>query len=189
MESKCEIDECGTKRWHNSECQLHREDGPAIERVSGTKEWFRNGLFHREDGPAFEGSDGTKEWHRNDKLHREDGPAIEWSDGYKEWWIDGAKLTEEEFLKRTKKEEPKKEQEEENMSLKITKNVKMKDSSFIRSSHYNIDKKELTVQFKDNSVYMYFDVPEIVVKKWIGAKSVGQYFHKHIRGLQNIKAT
>jgi len=32
--------------------------------------------------------------------HREDGPAIEHADGYKSWWINGTKLTEEEFNNR-----------------------------------------------------------------------------------------
>jgi hypothetical protein len=140
MTSKCEIDEDGTKRWRNSERQVHREDGPAVEYADGWyKAWYRNGLFHREDGPACEWADGRKNWYRNGLFHREDGPAIihpsgpnEWfKDGAKiwlrngklhredgpaverlganEWYINGAKLTEEEFLKRTKKEEPKME--------------------------------------------------------------------------------
>ncbi len=33
------------------------------------------------------------------KLHREDGPAIEFSNGFKQWYLNGKRLTEEEFLK------------------------------------------------------------------------------------------
>lgn len=118
-----EIDSDGNKYWRNEEGQLHREDGPAIEGVYGTKEWYINGQQHREDGPAFERSDGYKQWfingelHRvdgpaiesangykewfvNGKLHREDGPAIENADGYKEWWIDGEEYSEKEFNKK-----------------------------------------------------------------------------------------
>lgn len=32
-----------------------------------------------------------------------DNPAIEWADGYKSWWLNGKKLTEEQFLKETTK--------------------------------------------------------------------------------------
>jgi len=36
-------------------------------------------------------------------LHREDGPALEWGSS-KSWWLDGVKLTEQEFLLKTAKE-------------------------------------------------------------------------------------
>ena len=64
--------------------------------------WRLNGNLHREDGPAIERVNGSKFWYRNDKLHREDGPAIERADGTKEWWINDEKLTKGEFLKRKK---------------------------------------------------------------------------------------
>ena len=80
--------------------QLHRLDGPAIERNDGNKEWWVEGKRHRLDGPAIEYSDGHKEWWVDGKLHRLDGPAIEYSNGEKEWWVDGKKLTESEFNKR-----------------------------------------------------------------------------------------
>lgn len=47
---------------------LHREDGPAIERVNGTREWFVNGVPHRMDGPAFDSIHGHKEWYVNDEF-------------------------------------------------------------------------------------------------------------------------
>jgi hypothetical protein len=75
----------------------HREDGPAIEDGDGDKKWYINGKLHRADGPAVECTNGDKYWYINDKLHREDGPAIE--DGDKKWYINGEKLTEEEFNK------------------------------------------------------------------------------------------
>jgi hypothetical protein len=34
------INEYSTKRWYNDAGQLHREDGPAIKRIDGSKEWF-----------------------------------------------------------------------------------------------------------------------------------------------------
>jgi hypothetical protein len=90
----------GHKEWYRNG-QLHREDGPAVEWADGTKYWYRNNQCHREDSPAIELPSGNKEWYRNGQLHREDGPAIEWSDGTKFWYLDGKKLTEKEFLKRT----------------------------------------------------------------------------------------
>ena len=83
--------------------KFHREDGPAFEYANGDKIWYMNGVRHREDGPAFEYANGDKIWYFNGKLHREDGPAVEYSDGSKEWYLNGKGLTEEEFLKKTKR--------------------------------------------------------------------------------------
>ena len=64
MKPKCITDDDGTKRWYlNGE--LHREDGPAVERSNGSKFWYLNGKLHREDGPAREYANGTKEWYLN----------------------------------------------------------------------------------------------------------------------------
>ena len=46
-----------------------------MEHANGNKYWYQNGELHREDGPAIERANGTKEWYQNGKLHREDGPA------------------------------------------------------------------------------------------------------------------
>lgn len=35
---------------------LHRDDGPAVERLDGSREWWFLGRRHREDGPASEPS-------------------------------------------------------------------------------------------------------------------------------------
>jgi len=71
------INAYGDKVWFNSKCQIHREDGPAVEYA-----------------------DGRKDWYKNDKRHRTDGPAVEWLDGYTLWYIDGKNITKEEFLDR-----------------------------------------------------------------------------------------
>ncbi len=80
--------------YYNELGQLHREDGPAIEYLNGSKEWWVNGKKHRKDGPALEYSNGTRYWYLNGNRHRLDGPAIEWEDGVKEWWVNGKELTE-----------------------------------------------------------------------------------------------
>ena len=54
-------------------------------------------ILHREDGPAYEYASGSKEWFINGEHHREDGPAIEYANGWKWWKLRGKELTEEEF--------------------------------------------------------------------------------------------
>ena len=88
--------EDGDRFWYLNG-QLHREDGPAIERADGSRWWYLNGKVHREDGPAVELANGVCEWYLNGKFHREDGPAIERSNGDRSWWVDGERLTEAEF--------------------------------------------------------------------------------------------
>ena len=98
---KVKVFENGNRHWwFNGE--LHREDGPAIERNDGSKFWCLNDKLHREDGPAIEYVNSYKAWYLNGKLHREDGPAIENVDGNKFWYLNGEQLTEQEFVSRTK---------------------------------------------------------------------------------------
>ena len=88
----------------------HREDKdadgstlPAVIRVDGAKEWWKDGRCHREDKdddgnvlPAVIQADGTEGWYKNGKHHREDKdadgnvlPAIIRADGTKFWYKDG----------------------------------------------------------------------------------------------------
>jgi hypothetical protein len=97
MKSKLTIDEDGTKRWKLPNGQLHRKNGPAIERSNGYKAWYLNSLCHRKDGPAVEYIEGSKSWHLNGLKHREDGPAMEYSDGDKVWYLNGIRNTEQEY--------------------------------------------------------------------------------------------
>lgn len=95
------VDEKGIVRYFNSKGQLHREDGPALIKADGEKNWFRNGKIHRDNGPAVEEPDGTKAWYRDGLQHREDGPALElpmFGGIADEWWIDGKQLTREQFI-------------------------------------------------------------------------------------------
>jgi len=64
--------------------------------------WHLNDRLHREDGPAVELVNGTKEWYLDGKRHREDGPAVEWAIGVKVYYLNGERLTEAEFNKRMK---------------------------------------------------------------------------------------
>ena len=86
------IDEDGNRRWYKNG-ELHRTDGPAVERADGSDWWYKNGELHRTDGPAVELTDGTTMWYVNGKIHRTDGPAIERVGGAKRWFIHGDELT------------------------------------------------------------------------------------------------
>ena len=66
----------------------------------GDKFWYdSNGELHREDGPAVEYSNGDKWWCIHGKYHREDGPAYERKNGYKEYYLEHLQYTEEEYWK------------------------------------------------------------------------------------------
>ena len=61
-----EIDKFGNIFYYNENNEYHREDGPAIEYIDGTKFWYKNGKYHREDGPAVKWDFGTTEyWYNN----------------------------------------------------------------------------------------------------------------------------
>jgi len=73
------IDKYGHKHWYDSDGELHREDGPAIEWAHGGKEWVKHGEWHREDGPAYESVNG-----------------------YKAYYLEGIRYSEEEYWKKIK---------------------------------------------------------------------------------------
>ena len=64
-----EIDQYGTKRWFNDKNQLHNENGPAIEWISGSIAWWVDGEPHRINGPAYEYADGTKLWYVDGEIY------------------------------------------------------------------------------------------------------------------------
>ena len=94
---ECRVGSDGTIRYYNAPGQWHRVHGPAIERVDGSKFWYKHGRRHRLDGPALERADGSRAWWQNGQLHRVDGPAVEYSDGRYAWYINGNLLTEAEW--------------------------------------------------------------------------------------------
>jgi len=72
--------------------RLHREDGPAVEYVNGSRYWYKNGHRHREGGPAVVHTGGYTEWWQHGVRHREDGPAVVHANGTKEWWQHGIQI-------------------------------------------------------------------------------------------------
>lgn len=55
-------------------------------------------------------------------------------------------------------------------------------SSNIQAIDYNEDESSLSVEFKNGSIYKYFDVPDDIPTSMITASSVGRFF------IQNIKS-
>lgn len=54
-------------------------------------------------------------------------------------------------------------------------------SSHVASVGYDPNTMTLEVEFKDGSVYQYFDVPETVYQELMRASSIGQFMHANIR--------
>ncbi len=55
------------------------------------------------------------------------------------------------------------------------------ESSNLVSVGYDGDMATLEIEFKGNSIYQYFDVPEMVHRGLMHADSKGGYFHANIR--------
>ena len=97
LKYRIEVDSYGNRCYYDTNGQLHRTDGPALEYADGSKSWYQNGLLHRLDGPAVVCANGAKYWWQNGLLHRIDGPAIILPDGRKWWYLNDRSLTEDEF--------------------------------------------------------------------------------------------
>lgn len=54
-------------------------------------------------------------------------------------------------------------------------------SSNLKSAQYFSNIETLEVEFKNNNIYRYFDVPENIYKGLINSESVGRYFASEIR--------
>ena len=72
--------------------QYYYSDGSVLVHHDGSK------MLHREDGPAVELPARYKLWYIYGKKHRVDGPAFQpLGMGLPRWYIDGERLTEEQF--------------------------------------------------------------------------------------------
>ena len=54
-------------------------------------------------------------------------------------------------------------------------------SSNIASVGYSVEKKVLEIEFVNETIYRFFDVPLGVHAGLLGARSVGQFFHANIK--------
>lgn len=62
---------------------LHCEDGPAVIKHHGERQWWVDGnLMKIDDGDLIH-------YNKEGKFHREGAPAIIWADGVAEWWDNG----------------------------------------------------------------------------------------------------
>lgn len=66
--------------------------------------YLLNGLPHRDDGPAIEHLNGTKTYHKHGKFHRLDGPAVIYADGRQSYYIEGIKYDEDKFWEQVNKQ-------------------------------------------------------------------------------------
>lgn len=62
-------------------------------------------------------------------------------------------------------------------------NMHQVQSSQIHAVGYDVDKKTLRVSFNSGGIYDYADVPEHIHKDMLAAKSVGSFFHTHVRNV------
>lgn len=53
-------------------------------------------------------------------------------------------------------------------------------SSHLAAVGYEPSSLTLEIEFKDGSVYQYFDVPEFEYYELVNSSSVGRYFHSNI---------
>jgi hypothetical protein len=56
-----------------------------------------------------------------------------------------------------------------------------KPSSNIRKATYRPHNKKLTVEFKNDSIYEYSEVPSEIIDEWENADSVGSFHYWRIR--------
>lgn len=68
---------------------IHRDNGPAIEKINGDRLYFKLGKLHRFVRPAIDCVNGYKEYHFDGELDSKYWPAIIGPDGSVEYWIKG----------------------------------------------------------------------------------------------------
>lgn len=55
-------------------------------------------------------------------------------------------------------------------------------SSNVASIGYDSKTQTLEVEFKNGSIYQYFDIPQPVYEQFMSADSIGKYLSAHIKG-------
>lgn len=61
------------------------------------------------------------------------------------------------------------------------------DSTHIEKVDFDEDKKELTVYFKDKSIYYYFPFYQNQLNDFLKAESKGKYFNQYIKKNKAIR--
>lgn len=57
------------------------------------------------------------------------------------------------------------------------------DSSSIASIGYSPDSETLEVEFKNQTIYEYYNVPQVIFDQLMAAPSIGSYFSTNIRNI------
>jgi KTSC domain len=57
-----------------------------------------------------------------------------------------------------------------------------KNSSFLKSAHYNEKDKILFLMFNNGTVTPHYDCPQSVFDGLCKAESAGKHYHAHVRG-------
>ena len=70
-------------------------------RSDGSVQWLRNGFPHRLNGPAMIEADGTLVYMEYGLEHRLNGPAVVRLDGTSDYYLQGKRLSQDEFEKVT----------------------------------------------------------------------------------------
>jgi len=61
------------------------------------------------------------------------------------------------------------------------------ESSNVAAIRYDGDDEELEVQFNNNIIYAYFNVPAKVFDEFKDADSKGRYLNQHIKGVYDYQ--
>ena len=56
------------------------------------------------------------------------------------------------------------------------------ESSNLGRVRYHADTMTLEIEFKNGTIYQYFDVPETIYNELLIAASKGKFFHQQIKG-------
>lgn len=62
-------------------------------------------------------------------------------------------------------------------------------SSNLLSVGYDANSKTLEIEFRNGSIYQYFDVPEAIYLALMNATSQGKFFHQFVRERYSFKRT
>lgn len=57
------------------------------------------------------------------------------------------------------------------------------DSSSLASVGYSPESETLEIEFKNQTIYEYYNVPQVIYDQLIAASSVGVYFNANIRNV------
>jgi len=61
------------------------------------------------------------------------------------------------------------------------------DSSNLKSVGYDVNTKILEIEFRDGSVYQYYEVPLSIYEGLMNASSHGKFFHAYVRNVYRYR--